>query len=57
MDDDLGDLDDIMGDDYQHGYDESAGDPNVKPKVRRTACMPLCKPEAWLFIHSMPHAG
>ena len=33
MDDDLGDLDDIMGDDYQHGYDESAGDPNVKPKV------------------------
>jgi len=31
MDDDLGDLDDMMGDDYA-GYDDSKGDPNVKPK-------------------------
>jgi len=30
--DDLGDLGDVMGDDYQHGYDDSKGDPNVKPK-------------------------
>jgi len=32
MDDDLGDLDDIMGDDYAHGYDDAEGDPNIKPK-------------------------
>jgi len=31
-DDDLGDLSAVMGDDYGHGYDDSDGDPNVKPK-------------------------
>eukprot|EP00039_Didymoeca_costata_P018522 m.333796 g.333796 ORF g.333796 m.333796 type:complete len:599 (+) comp17225_c0_seq1:231-2027(+) len=32
MDDDLGDLGEIMGEDYDHGYDDGKGDPNVKPK-------------------------
>mmetsp|Transcript_30150 Transcript_30150/g.79171 ORF Transcript_30150/g.79171 Transcript_30150/m.79171 type:complete len:494 (-) Transcript_30150:12-1493(-) len=32
MDDDLGDLDELMGDDYHHGGDAEEGDPNVKPK-------------------------
>eukprot|EP00041_Stephanoeca_diplocostata_P016164 m.315630 g.315630 ORF g.315630 m.315630 type:complete len:580 (+) comp20278_c0_seq1:131-1870(+) len=35
MDDDLGDLSEIMGDDYAHGYDggdDDQGDPNIKPK-------------------------
>lgn len=30
-DDDLGDLAAVMGDDYGHGFDDSSGDPNVKP--------------------------
>jgi len=38
MDDDLGDLDDIMGDDYAHGYDDAEGDPNIKPKVLSLPC-------------------
>jgi len=32
LEDELGDLGDMMGDDYDHGYDDSNGDPNVKPK-------------------------
>lgn len=30
--DSLGDLAAVMGDDYGHGFDDSDGDPNVKPK-------------------------
>lgn len=33
MDDDLGDLSELMGEDYKHGGAEDEGDPNVKPKV------------------------
>ena len=48
MDDDLGDLGDIMGEDYAHGYDDAEGDPNVKPKVRLTPCCCACRTAAWI---------